>query len=297
VSVPTTVPELLASCWTTAGNAAPMAADERSPFALTERIEAAAGAGYTGFGLVHADLIEAKKDLGYSALRQILDEHGVRHVEVEMLSDWYTTGPSRQASDIAREDLLEAAQALGARHIKIGGDISEAPVAWDVFVSEFAALCAQATGAGTRIAFEPMPFGNVADLTTARRLIDEAGAAAGGLILDLCHMSRGGVANADIAALPGRYIIAVELDDADEHVVGSLLEDTLQRRRLCGEGGLDVTGFVRAVLATGFDGPWGVEILSADFRKLDLHSQVSRSYTTTIAALQAALSIEPNEGR
>jgi sugar phosphate isomerase/epimerase len=283
------LPPLLASCWTTAGDAAPMTADERSPFALSDRIAAAAGAGYAGFGLVHADLIEAKRLIGYATLRELLDDHGITEVEVEMLNDWYATGRLREASDSARGDLLEAAHALGARHIKIGGDISDSPVDWDVFVSEFATLCAQAAEHGTRIAFEPMPFGNVADLTTARRLIDEAGQPAGGLILDLWHMARGSIDNTDIAALPGRYLIAVELDDADAQIVGTLLQDTLDRRRLCGEGDQDLTGFIRAVLATGFDGPWGVEILSEEFRKLDLHAQVSRSFDTTAAALRRAL--------
>jgi sugar phosphate isomerase/epimerase len=283
------VPALLASCWTTAGNAAPMTADERSPFALSDRIAAAAGVGYTGFGLVHADLVEAKQQIGYPALRELLDSHGITEVEVEMLNDWYMTGQPREASDIARRDLLEAAQLLGARHIKIGGDISDSPVDWDVFVSEFATLCGQAADHGTRIAFEPMPFGNVADLTTARRLIDEAGQAAGGLILDLWHMARGRIDNAEIAALPSRYLIAVELDDADAQVMGTLLQDTLDRRRLCGEGDQDVTGFIRAVMATGFDGPWGVEILSDSYRKLDLRAQVTQSFDTAADSLKRAL--------
>jgi sugar phosphate isomerase/epimerase len=100
------VPPLLASCWTTAGNAAPMTADERSPFALADRIEAAAAAGYTGFGIVHADLVEARRQPGYTALRQMLDDNGITHVEVEMLSDWYMAGRRRDASDTVRRDLL-----------------------------------------------------------------------------------------------------------------------------------------------------------------------------------------------
>jgi sugar phosphate isomerase/epimerase len=287
--VTTGLPDILASCWTTAGDAGPMEADERSPFALEDRIAAAARAGYAGFGIVHADLVQAKTTLGYDALRELLTEHGIRHVEVEMLGDWYSSGEARAASDAARADLLEASHALGAPHIKVGGDISADPVEWDIFVTEFANLCRDATGAGTRIAFEPMPFGNVPDLMSARKLIDEAGESAGGLILDLWHMARGNVPFSEIADLPVRYLFAVELDDADKDVAGTLLEDTLQRRRLCGEGDQDVAGFVQAIRATGFGGPWGVEILSTVFRQLDLDEQVTRSYTTTANALSKAL--------
>jgi len=281
-------PDILASCWTTAGDARPMTGDERSPFALQDRIAAAARAGYTGFGIVRADLVEAQREIGYRALAQLFRDSGIKHVEVEMLNDWYTSGVTRAASDQVRQDLLHAAAELGARHIKIGGDISADPVEWGTFITEFAVLCQQAQEAGTRIAFEPTPFGNVADLVTARRLIDEAAHPSGGLILDLWHMARGGVSNDEIAALDSRYLFAVELDDADEQVVGTLLEDTLLRRRLCGEGDQDVDGFIRAIRSAGFDGPWGVEILAAEFRKLDLQAQVTSSFQTTAAALAAA---------
>jgi len=76
-------------------------------------------------------------------------------------------------------------------------------------------------------------------------------------MLDLWHISRGNIDLADVAALPLRYMFAVELDDADRSVVGTMLEDTLDRRRLCGEGALDVPSFIRAIRAAGFDGPWG----------------------------------------
>jgi sugar phosphate isomerase/epimerase len=281
-------PDILASCWTTAGDAGPMTDDERSPFALRDRIVAAARAGYTGFGIVHADLVDAEREIGYPALAQLFRDNGIKHVEVEMLNGWYTSGDARAASDQVRQDLLRAAAELGARHIKVGGDISADPVEWEAFVTEFAVLCQQAQEVGTRIAFEPMPFGNVAELGTARQLVDEAAHPAGGLILDLWHMARGGVSNDEIAALDPRYLFAVELDDADEQVAGSLLEDTLLRRRLCGEGDQDVAGFIRAIRSVGFDGPWGVEILSIEFRKLDLQAQVTSSFQTTSAALAAA---------
>ncbi|MCU1615728.1 MAG: hypothetical protein JWO98_3268 [Frankiales bacterium] len=43
--------ELLATCWTTARDAAPSRGDWRTPVPLRERIEAAAAAGFTGFGV------------------------------------------------------------------------------------------------------------------------------------------------------------------------------------------------------------------------------------------------------
>ena len=279
-------PGLLASCWTTAGNTGPAFADQRGRFPLEDRIRLAAQAGYVGFGLVHADLIEARDRMGYGALGEVLAGYGITTVEVEMLNGWYASGPARTESDAARRDLLAAAAALGARHVKAGADLdTDHPPEFRRVVTEFAELCRQAEACGTRIALEPMPFTNVPDLAAGRWLVDEAAHPAGGLMIDLWHVVRSGTPYGDVAALPTRYVFAVELDDAPAQVVGTLLEDTLDRRALCGEGDQDVAGFVSAVMSAGFAGPWGVEILSEKFRKLDLPDQVMCSYRTARAAL------------
>lgn len=280
--------DLLASAWTTAGNVKPMIENEESPYDLRARIEAAAGAGYRGFGIVHADLVVARRQIGLRTLRTILEDNGMVHIEIEMLGDWFATGERRRRSDAIRHDLLEAAAVLGARHIKVGGEIDGYPWPFVRMASDFHDLCRDAAAVGSRIAFEIMPHGTIADLASGMRLIDSGGHAAGGLILDLWHVARGNIDFADVAALPGRYLFAVELDDADSNVVGTLLEDTLDRRRLCGEGALDVPGFIRAIRSTGFEGPWGVEILSDEHRKRTLYDQATRSYATTIRQFQIA---------
>ena len=48
--------ELMATCWSSAGDAASDRADLRSPLPLRERIEAASATGFTGFGLLSDDL-------------------------------------------------------------------------------------------------------------------------------------------------------------------------------------------------------------------------------------------------
>jgi len=72
---------------------------------------------------VHADLIEARDRMGYRALGEVLAGYGITTVEVEMLNDWYATGPARTQSDAVRRDLLAAGAALGARHVKAGADL------------------------------------------------------------------------------------------------------------------------------------------------------------------------------
>jgi sugar phosphate isomerase/epimerase len=287
--MPSTHPvELLASCWTTAGDAGPSRGSERSPFALPSRIEAAARAGYRGFGIVHADLAAAEVDFGFPAITAMLESNGIVHLELEMLGDWFAIGARRQASDRVRRDLLRAAEHLHPRQIKVGGEIDGHEWPWDQLVEDFGELCRQAAEVGTRIALEPMPFGQIRDPAAGRRLVDDAGQPNGGLMLDLWHVARGGVDLAEIRDLPARYIFAVELDDADNEIHGATLwEDTLDFRRLCGEGDQNVTGFVDSLQAAGYAGPWGVEILSEEFRHLPLEEQASRSFRTAMSMFPA----------
>jgi len=278
---------LLASCWTTAGNAGPTRGDETSPWPLVRRVEAAAEAGWTGFGLVHADLVVAREELGLDGLRDLLLSNGIDYLELEMLNDWFATGERRAASDRVRRDLLEAAGELGARHIKIGTDI-DARWSEERLVSEFRELCEQAAGKGTRIALEPMPFAQVRDIDAGVRLVDAAGHDAGGLMIDAWHVARAGTPLERVSQLDARYIVAVEIDDAHAEFTGDLFLDTLDNRRLPGEGDLDLVGFVRAIAATGYSGPWGVEILSAGHRARTLGSQVRLAYLTARATFHEA---------
>jgi hypothetical protein len=64
--------------------------------------------------------------------------------------------------------------------------------------------------------------------------------------------------------------LGVELSDAHRDPVGSLFEDTRDRRTLLGHGQQDVAGFSRAMRQVGLAGPWGVEILSTEHRKRPL---------------------------
>ena len=93
----------------------------------------------------------------------------------------------------------------------------------------------------------------------------------------------------EIAKIPARYFKGIELDDADEKIVGTLFEDTRFSRRLCGQGSFDIPRFLREAKAAGFDAPYyGVEIINESFRKQALDVMAKTSFDTAMAEVQRA---------
>jgi sugar phosphate isomerase/epimerase len=275
--------QLLASYWTLAGGAEPHTDHEYSSYSFQQRVGAAAQAGFNGFGIWHADLEHTLSTQSLHDMRHILDDNGITYVELEFLTDWWLADGERHALCEQRKRLLlDAASALNAQHIKVG-DFLNSPCPMPRLIESFAALCDQAAGHGTSVLFELMPFANVNTLAGALELVAGADSANGGIIIDLWHMVKMGIAYEDIARIPARFLGGIEINDGTFKAPWDLHTDTINHRRLCGEGEFDVRGFVRTMLAAGYQGPWGIEVLNAEMRKWPLERLAERAATTTRA--------------
>jgi sugar phosphate isomerase/epimerase len=271
-------PELIAAYFTLAGNVMPLAGNMASPHSLAARVNAAARAGYAGIGLHTDDLLQAIERHGHRGIKQIIADGGLKYLELEALLDWFADGERRRTSDAARRILLDAAERLGAYQIKVVGDLLGGEWPLSRLAAEFGMLCRQAASAGAQVTIEILPFSNIRDLQSAGQIVAGAGAANGGILIDIWHLARGGIAYEDLATIPVQYIKHVELDDADTAIVGSLLEDTTRHRLLPGEGSFDVPRFLRCVQSIGYEGLYGVEIVSDAQRALPLEQAAELSF-------------------
>jgi sugar phosphate isomerase/epimerase len=280
--------ELLATCWTSAGDAASDRPDLRSPLTLRERVEAASAAGFRGFGLLSDDLPAAVAEYGLAGIRALLADNDIVVLELEGIPHWWDDGPRRHESDRIRRGVLEAAETLGARHIKVTPDGDAGP--WDRgrWAEKFAELATQAHDVGARLGIEFFPWSNVKTLHDGLRLVDDAGHEAGGVVIDAWHVARAHTPMADLASVPLNRIIGVELDDAEEQVVGTLFADTVHRRRYCGEGAFDLSAMITSLRAAGWNGPWGVEILSEEHRSLPVEEALHRAAASASTVLDRA---------
>lgn len=289
--------DLLATCWTTAGDAVPLPGRDASPLPLRERIEQAARAGFTGFGLMHVDLEAFLRTSDLATLRSILADNGIEHLELEFLTEWWEDGPARAASDAVRRLLLEASEALSPHHVKIGPDIHGGPYDRDRYAEALHGVCEDFARAGTVVALEFMPFSNINTLQRALDLVRTAGHPAGGLMVDLWHVERGSATLEELARVPLDLIKGVELDDGDAQQVGDGYSDTVLRRKLPGQGAFRVVEFINVMRDIGWNGPWGVEILSETYRVRPLSEAVPEAYAAAAAQFDTAAEVRAALGR
>ncbi len=276
-------PDLVAAFFTLAGNVSPWGGSLVSPHDLRERAEAASRAGYVGMGFVSIDLVAALERHGVSGVKSILADNGIRYLELEAIVHWLTEGEDRIAADAHRCELLEMAGKLDVWNIKALGDFSGREWPVDFMIDRFRTICADtAAQTNAQVTIEIFPTTNIRELETATAVVDGAAMANGGLLLDIWHMTRGGVAYADFAKTPSHCIKAIELNDATAELVGEMMDDSSNRRRLPGEGEFDVPSFLQHVRDTGYCGPYGVEIASAEHRKLPLVDAAQRSFDATM---------------
>ncbi len=279
--------DLLASYWTISCGL-PHTDKEYSPFDFRDRVESAARAGFTGFGIWHADLEHVLRKRTLSEMKQILDDNGIKYLELEFLTDWFLDGERKRQSDICKRMLLDAAEVLQAHHVKVG-DFYQQTTPMPRLIEAFATLCAEAAEHGTRVGFELMPFAMIQTLEDSLKLVKGASASNGGICFDTWHIVKLKIPYDELRRIPSQYIISVELNDGTFECPWSLHEETVNHRRLCGKGEFDVKGFIVAIQDAGYRGPWGIEVLSQELRKWPLERLTAQAFETTMGQFHAVL--------
>jgi sugar phosphate isomerase/epimerase len=285
--------EIIGSFWTLAVGADPLG-DQRCLHDFRTRVEVAAKAGFTGMGFWHADILEIRKKYSFQDIKHILDANGIVNIEVEWLLDWFCTGARKAASDEIRALLLDAAEVLRARHIKIadlGNDCAEVPQ----MTEAFAPLCRQAAERGTNILFEMLPaqFSRAPSLDQVLNITRGAGARNGGIMLDNLHVLRIGIDSGEIVRkLKASDLIGVEINDGMLAMPLKFEDSVVNKRLLPGDGEFDIAAFLQALWSVGYDGPVGVEVLNEYMRKWDLKTAATEAFSKTRRVLASARQVE-----
>jgi sugar phosphate isomerase/epimerase len=150
---------------------------------------------------------------------------------------------------------LEVGQRLGARNVlTMGNDPDEARL-----TDCFARLCEEAARFDLRVNLEFAAFTRAPSIQAAQRIVDRAGQANGGILIDALHLARSGGTPADIRRIDPRRLAYSQLCDARGPRPAT--DDALRRearldRHYPGTGDLPLTEILDA-LPAGL--PIGVE--------------------------------------
>lgn len=282
--------DLLANCWMHSGGATPFRGAhghrEWSPWPIQRRAPMLSEAGFDAIGLIAPDIqhileFEFAADnrrSGLQRLNSVLQQNGIDFVELEFLTEWPLDedDPRRQGERDARDLLLEAAEVLDANHVKIG-NINGYPRETEDLQQKFADISAEFAETDTEVGMEFFPVDpNVQSIPDAMEAASQADN--GGLYLDLWHLMKLDVDFDNIRSLSSDDVVAVEFNDGYIDTEMDFLEETINLRKLPGEGEFPISDWVSAVRETGFDGPWGLEILSEEFRRFSMNDAYPRAY-------------------
>ena len=250
---------------------------------FTERLRAAATAGFDSIGLSLAQYRAALQEgLDDRRLRSLLDGHGLRVAEIEAPWDWAADGPPRAGGASPDADgaagtrengdlLFHALEALGCEQFNA---VAFTAYPQGHLVERFTALCATAATVGVRVAVEFMPFSELRTLPDAWRLVRESGAPNAGVLLDHWHYVRSGGTPDELAAVPPDRILSVQLNDVrcrDGLPPGKArdrddLREEARHRRLLPAAG--AAGFVRLLRRHGVSARMSVEVWSDDLERM-----------------------------
>jgi sugar phosphate isomerase/epimerase len=269
--------ELMSLYWTTAGVFP--GHGEISRFDFKERVQAAAEAGFKGIGIWHTDLEHILVHSTLKEMKKILDDNGIKHVELEFINDWFLDGARKAESDSRKKRLFEASEILQAKHVKVG-DFYNSACPMPRIIESFATLCAEAENYGATIGFEIMGCAMIDNIQDAITMVETAAAKNGGLIIDIYQVANLGMTYEEISRIPLKYLTNIELNDGT--LPGSPNHDP-SNRRFCGEGEYDIKGFINCVNDMGYAGPWGVEVISEKLATLPLKELSTKAFNTTMA--------------
>lgn len=231
---------------------------------LATDVRVARSAGYDGIELWIPKLIRYL-DAGFSTadLRALLGPLRVTMLDtLQPVEDTTHATRAKLVSDTER--MTRVAAALGCPALQVVAldrfETDDWPAQRDTLVDVLGQLAQIAHPEGIRLALEPVTFSRFRSLEQALEVIHAVGSERVGLCLDTWHLWTSGTPWEEVARLDPEVIVSVHMSDTNPRT-GAGWRDA-DRTALPGDGILPLEEGVAAIRATGYDGPWSVEMLS-----------------------------------
>jgi len=234
---------------------------------LAKKLEIARATGYDGVGLWVDETDQAARDgEGIEGVSHALKNHGLAAAELCFVGGWmYPQEGTRAGAYEHAEHAFRMAHALNCGCVVAcaSGDSGELEEA----ASDFGELCDLARRLGVRVALEFLGGAQqVKDVRTAWQIVELAGRANGGLLIDTFHFYKGGSDLADLEPLTGDKVFLVHINDAPD-LPPAEVEDG--DRVFPGDGALPLEVIAATLSSKGYAGFFSLELFNEDYWAAD----------------------------
>ncbi len=261
---------------------------------FAEKLAAIATAGFDGIEIFEQDFTAS--DFTPAEVGRMVRDQGLEITLFQPFRDFEGLPEPHRARAFARAarkfDLMNQ---LGTDLVLVCSSVHPAAMGGiDRMAADFAELGDLAKSHGIRVGFEALAWGrHVNDHRDAWEVVRRADHPNVGLILDSFHTLGRKIDPDTIRRIPGDRIFFVQLADAPA-IEMDLLYWSRHFRNMPGEGDLDVTGFMRAVMATGYSGPLSLEIFNDQFRGGSPRSIAIDGRRSLVALMDQVRRLEPD---
>lgn len=233
---------------------------------LREKLEAIAAAGFDGVEIFETDFLAY--DHFPADVARMATDLGLKITLFQPFRDFEgLPEPQRSQAFDRAERKFDVMEQLGTDLILICSSVSPLSLGGiDRAAEDLQQLGERAARRGLRIGYEALAWGrHVNDHRDAWEIVRRADHPNVGIILDSFHTLSRKLDPHSIRSIPGDKIFIVQLADAPM-IDMDLLYWSRHFRNMPGQGELPLTDFMRAVVATGYNGPISLEIFNDQFR-------------------------------
>jgi len=260
---------------------------------LREKLIAISEAGFDGVEILEQDFIAS--DLSPRELAAMVKDHGLTITLFHPFRDFESLPePLRSRAFTRAKRKFELMNEMGAELILFCSTVHPQAIGGiERMADDYHELGTIAQSFGVKVGFEALAWGRfVFDHRDAWEVVRRADHANIGLILDSFHTLARGIETDSIRRIPKDKIFFVQLSDAPG-IQMDLMHWARHYRNMPGEGDLDVTGFTRAIVATGYNGYFSLEILNDLYRAGLARPIATDGYRSLVALLDNVRRAEP----
>jgi 3-dehydroshikimate dehydratase len=263
---------------------------------LEDRLDAAAAAGFDAVEIFENDLLASMSSP--EEIRSRAADLGLTIDLYQPFRDAEGAPPDRFTAVRRRmRAKLDVMERLGTDTILVCSSVAPDTIDDDELAADQLRELADLAGErGMRIAYEALAWGrHVSTWQHSWDIVRRADHPALGLCLDSFHVLSRSDSYADITGVPADRIFFLQLADAPRLAM-DVLQWSRHHRLFPLQGGLDLIGFTRAVVAGGYRGPLSLEVFNDVFRQADPHRTAVDARRSLIALLDAIAGDDASAG-